>query len=307
MPQPGSRSRRWGVERPDVSFPFRADGDDPRVASSRTGEVVRAVVALAAGVSLAVLSYLQFRSARADATALVAAVAEAAAEPASAADPPDDPAAIELPSVVTDAVARVTSLDSASTPDVRDDAAAPEPVRGRLTRLAASVMDEMGPADTIEPPTAIEPAAPAVAEPSAEASPQPATLIDEPSAAEAGPTVIPAARVDPVRAEEDHIRAALARWRAAYSQLDARAAREIWPSVDASALERAFQALKSQDLRFDRCDLTVTGARAQAACRGRAVYVPRVGNQSPRATPREWTFELRKLDQQWTIASAHAS
>jgi hypothetical protein len=74
-----------------------------------------------------------------------------------------------------------------------------------------------------------------------------------------------------------------------------------------SALERAFQDLKSQDLRFDRCDLTVDGGRAQAACSGRAIYVPRVGNQSPKAAPREWTFELQKLDERWTIASARAS
>jgi hypothetical protein len=62
--------------------------------------------------------------------------------------------------------------------------------------------------------------------------------------------------------------------------------------------------LKSQDLRFDRCDLTVNGTRAQASCRGRATYVPRIGDQSPRFTAREWTFELRKADERWTIASA---
>jgi len=112
---------------------------------------------------------------------------------------------------------------------------------------------------------------------------------------------------EPVPGEEAHIRAALTRWRTAYSALDASAAREVWPSVDARALARAFQDLKSQELRFDRCDLTVNGGSAQAACSGQAVYVPRVGNQSPRATPREWTFELKKLDQRWTIASARAS
>jgi len=121
------------------------------------------------------------------------------------------------------------------------------------------------------------------------------------------PVAMAAAYTAPGLGEEDHIRAALSRWRTAYSSLDANAAREVWPSVDTRALERAFQALKSQDLRFDRCDLTVRGGSAQAACSGRAVYVPRVGNQSPRDTAREWRFELKKLDERWTIASARAS
>jgi hypothetical protein len=81
----------------------------------------------------------------------------------------------------------------------------------------------------------------------------------------------------------------------------------VWPSVNVEALDRAFRGLKSQELKFDRCDLTVDGARARAACRGRAVYVPRVGNQSPKAAPREWTFELQKANQRWTIASARSS
>ena len=106
--------------------------------------------------------------------------------------------------------------------------------------------------------------------------------------------------------DEDDIRSTLTRFRTAYSQLNASAARDVWPSVDARALERAFQSLKSQDLRFDSCKMTVTGLRAQAACKGRAVYVPRIGDQSPRFTAREWNFELRKADERWTIASARS-
>jgi hypothetical protein len=107
--------------------------------------------------------------------------------------------------------------------------------------------------------------------------------------------------------EEERIRTTLARFGSAYSRLDAGAARAVWPSVDVRALERAFDSLKSQDLRFDGCSFTVEGARARAACTGRAVYVPRIGNQSPRSTSREWTFELRKADEEWTIASARSS
>jgi len=106
--------------------------------------------------------------------------------------------------------------------------------------------------------------------------------------------------------DEDDIRSTLTRFRTAYSKLDASAARDVWPSVDARALERAFQSLKSQDLHFDSCTMTVTGARAQAACKGRMVYVPRIGDQSPRFASREWNFELRKADERWTIASARS-
>jgi hypothetical protein len=126
-----------------------------------------------------------------------------------------------------------------------------------------------------------------------------ARMVDTPPARPVSAAVIAAVDTDEV-----DIRSALTRFRTAYSQLDARAARDVWPSVDARALERAFQSLKSQDLRFDRCDLTVNGTRAQASCRGRATYVPRIGDQSPRFTAREWTFELRKADERWTIASA---
>ena len=115
-----------------------------------------------------------------------------------------------------------------------------------------------------------------------------------------------AAVLDDSANDEAGIQTTLTRFRTAYSKLDASAARDVWPSVDRRALERAFQSLKSQELRFDQCSLTVTGARAQAACKGRAMYVPRIGDQSPRSTSREWTFELQKAAERWTIASARS-
>jgi hypothetical protein len=158
-----------------------------------------------------------------------------------------------------------------------------------IEALAASAMPEI-----VRPPDDV----------AVEASLEPIAL-DERSVPAAA--AVATALVDPLPADEDHIRAALARWRTAYSALDASAAREVWPSVDARALARAFQTLKSQELRFDRCHLTVNGGSARAACTGHAIYVPRVGKQSPRATPHEWTFELTKSDQRWTIASARSS
>ena len=104
------------------------------------------------------------------------------------------------------------------------------------------------------------------------------------------------------------VREALSRYGAAYSRLDATAARAVWPSVDARALGRAFAELRSQRITFDDCDIAVDGARARAACRGATTYVPRAGDQSPRTEARAWRFELEKgRDANWHIASANIS
>ena len=110
-----------------------------------------------------------------------------------------------------------------------------------------------------------------------------------------------------VRRDEDQIRTTLAELQAAYSQLDAGAAREVWPSVDVDALARAFDGLRSQELRFDHCDVTVDGGRARAACSGEALYVPRAGDPGTSSAARAWTFELRRIRERWMIASARAS
>jgi hypothetical protein len=305
-----ARARHWGVEQPAAAYPFHVDGDDPMAPASAGGEVRRAVVAVAAGLSLAFLSYLQFRSARTDASALVTAVAEATTASLDRRGP--DPV-MEIPPAVVDRIAPPESVGRRLVARVSaiEAADADVPVAATLARLASDVIDEVrAPEPTLPPPVAPSAAAPAPAAPAPAAIAVDTRPVPVPAVADeraAAPVAVVATHVDPIPGDEDRIRAALLQWRTAYSALDARAAREVWPTVDARALERAFQALKSQDLRFDRCDLTVDGGSAQAACSGRATYVPRVGNQSPKATPREWTFELKKHDQRWTIASARAS
>jgi hypothetical protein len=192
-----------------------------------------------------------------------------------------------------------------------------EPVRPDTPRVTVDVADRgVLAADRMEPRVTPTPAA---ARP--EPRPAPAAGVDAPPppvptlapVAAAKPELLAkaaatpvAARLSDVASDEAGIQSTLTRFRTAYSQLNASAARDVWPSVDARALERAFHSLKSQDLRFDSCTMTVTGARAHAACKGRAVYVPRIGDQSPRFTAREWNFELRKADERWTIASARS-
>jgi hypothetical protein len=107
--------------------------------------------------------------------------------------------------------------------------------------------------------------------------------------------------------DEDRIRATLTALREAYAQLDAVAAREVWPSVDVDALSRAFDDLQSQELRFDHCDVVVDGARARAECTGEAIYVPRIADSLSSSVARAWTFELTRQRQRWTIASGRAS
>ena len=320
LPAPhAARARHWGVERPDEAFPFRVDGDDDVVTTS-AGETWRAALSLIAGLSLAFLSYAQFRGAHSHALATMVEAARQGPEPfmeppAAGAESdalllnrPDDSstrkarsgvlapvraALAELAEEAPAAVSRAEALASAAiaeTFDTRPRAeTAIETAKPQLAVTAASVIEREDRLAMALPPPVVPVAALHVDPVPGERAP------GEPIASE------------PLPGEEAHIRAALTRWRTAYSALDATAAREVWPSVDARALARAFQDLKSQELRFDRCDLTVNGGSAQAACSGQAVYVPRVGNQSPRATPREWTFELKKLDQRWTIASARAS
>ncbi|MBA2356027.1 MAG: hypothetical protein H0V80_15355 [Acidobacteria bacterium] len=106
-------------------------------------------------------------------------------------------------------------------------------------------------------------------------------------------------------ADGPRIHAVLRQYASAYRRLDAAAARAVWPSLDTRALARAFDGLQSQQLVFDRCDVSVSGAKAQAACHGSATYVPRVGDRSPRTDARQWSFQLERVDgEQWRILTA---
>lgn len=108
----------------------------------------------------------------------------------------------------------------------------------------------------------------------------------------------------PAVSDEVLVRGALRRYEVAYGRLDAQAAKAVWPSVNARALARAFDGLESQTLRFERCEFDVQGSVANAACRGQATYVPRVGSKTPRTEPREWSFRLRKVNEDWQILGA---
>jgi hypothetical protein len=98
------------------------------------------------------------------------------------------------------------------------------------------------------------------------------------------------------------VKAAIERYRTAYSTLDAAGARGVWPSVDVRALSRAFDQMESQAIRFDHCDIAVADNRANASCSGDASYVPKVGNRNTRTMSRHWNFELRRSGDRWIIS-----
>jgi len=99
---------------------------------------------------------------------------------------------------------------------------------------------------------------------------------------------------------------ALDRYQNAFSALDANAAHAVWPSVDVKALARAFDQLETQTFDLEGCDISVSGARAEADCSGNARYVRKVGNRALRVEPRRWHFTLRQTNDQWIIDAVAA-
>ena len=87
----------------------------------------------------------------------------------------------------------------------------------------------------------------------------------------------------------------------AYEQLDANAARAVWPGVDVRALTRAFNGLESQAVRFNGCEVSIAGAEARALCHGTTTYVPKIGSKDPRRLQHDWVFRLTKIGDAWKI------
>ena len=331
----------WGVKRTrPLTIPVEAD--ELIRETSSIGPRGRAAAALFVAASLALLSWSEFRAQR-EADCLAAAatpVGTPIATPAPATDAMDAIATAAPEPVRAPAPVQGTVVI------IEDPPVLPEPVRREPPPRARTIERDLPqPAPTpvryasyavsrdvrVEPrsqPMASPPAPPAIASPQvlqpnatpevreelAPSRPAPGSVaapspVAEPTRASAAPEApVMVAAVDRTASEEDNVRSTLARWRAAYSRLDARAAKGVYPSIDLRALERAFQGLKSQDVRFDRCELTMRGdGSAQAHCTGRATYVPRVGSQAPITALRAWRFELKRSDQVWTIASARSS
>ena len=232
----------------------------------------------------------------------VAGSAPAASGPATAAPEPPPPA---------------PRASSALTPLAAPTPAAPTPPP------SATAQPSPPPSVTPSPNVTPSPAAtasiprnapaPAVSAASTPAAPPPsiAGLAPAPApapASSAAPGVVtPPAAGAPVETNQTGIQNTLARYRKAFSALNASAAREVWPTVNERSLSRAFDRLEQQDVSFERCQIEVTNNdRAEATCNGTARYVPRVGSRTPRVDQREWRFNLVKVKDEWLIGAVDA-
>ena len=228
----------------------------------------------------------------------------------------DEPIRPRMP-IVTQTVATEPPRVPMNAPRARPDA---PPVRpDPPVRLAAfSTSRPVEPRPVAPRPASAPAIAPSVENPVA----LPGSLAAEPRSASAVAAAVPAPVPPPVsaappRAEsvrpvvrppapENAVQTVLARYRDAYDDLDAGAARAIWPSVDHKALSKAFERLEHQQLIFDSCDISVTDARAVASCRGVASYIPRVGNKARRDDQRAWEFTLSRVNDAWLIDTVSA-
>jgi hypothetical protein len=163
------------------------------------------------------------------------------------------------------------------------------------TQLSASNSPEPTPR---VPPTEPLPPVPAAEIPRV-AQPEPAAQpARQPEIAAAAPTSAEASGVATDRGSIQHL---LNEYQNAFNSLNASAAKTLWPSVDERALGRAFDQLRRQELVLDACQTAITGHLAVSSCRGRASYVPKVGNRVQRIEAARWTFKLRRADSGWII------
>jgi hypothetical protein len=130
-----------------------------------------------------------------------------------------------------------------------------------------------------------------------------ASRIGPPAMPNASTALAAAEAMATVAADAAAIEVTLRQYAKAYERLDARAATEVWPTVDRRALSRAFAGLASQTLVFRGCEVVVRAGAitATASCRGSAEYVRKVGDARLHVEPRQWTFTLNKTAGEWRI------
>jgi hypothetical protein len=107
-----------------------------------------------------------------------------------------------------------------------------------------------------------------------------------------------------LRKQEETVRRVLQDYRRAYEELDVRAAKALWPSVDERALEKAFRQIQTQQVRLGDCGVSVSGQGANARCQVDATYRPKVGSRVVRLPAGLWTFNLARDNDRWQIVNA---
>jgi hypothetical protein len=211
---------------------------------------------------------------------------------------PTSTLALSLPAIATGPIppaAQQSAAESSDLPVVTLPAA-----RGADARVEVAVAPAPTSATQLQPapvlPDLAVPSPPAL--PAVESSALGAPVGEAVSASSA-----PVPPATSAASDERAVRAALGRYEAAYTRLDAAAAGQVWPSVDRRALARAFDGLESQTVSLGRCEVRVEGTSARAECTGSARWTPKVGGGAQTA-PRRWRFDLRNASGDWIITAA---
>jgi tetratricopeptide (TPR) repeat protein len=194
--------------------------------------------------------------------------------------------------------ARSIAVRDASPPAVERTIERPAAEEDQPSGPLGEVADDFVASRSVPPPS--RDAGPAMVPPAA-APDTPVTADSRGRSAPAAATPVSAVSIPSGPDQQMRVQEVLRRYARAYGQLDASAARAVWPSVDERALSRAFQNLSSQQVSFDDCEIDIRGAIANASCRGQTSYAPKVGKREPRTEPRTWRFELHRDGDAWTI------
>lgn len=92
-----------------------------------------------------------------------------------------------------------------------------------------------------------------------------------------------------------------------YTALDAALVSTIWRGLDTRGLQRAFDALDSQRMSFEHCDVIIADDKARASCTGVLDYVRKYGNAHPLQKRLSWNFDLQRTDDdRWLISKVDA-
>lgn len=155
------------------------------------------------------------------------------------------------------------------------------------------------------PPAAPPPSVSLQPEPSASTPPAAKPEPAPPARTEPAPTTTsPAAGAAPAAAaraaDEAGIRAALRAYEQAYSKLDVEAVRRVFPSINASLLDRTFRDLRSQAVKIDITEpISITGTTATVVCDVALSVTPRAGSGTSATIPS--VFRLQKVGDHWII------
>lgn len=219
------------------------------------------------------------------------------------------------------------SIPAPISPPQRPPPAAPVVTPPAATASASPAIAAPAPAPVSVPPSSV--ASPSVATPSPATTPTPSAtassapvspaVVTPPPTAATPPTSVPAPVPTPnprvaaapsdasaaIEANTRAIQNTLAGYRKAFNELDARAARRVWPTVNERTLNHAFERLEQQEVSFEGCQISVNNnnERAEATCDGWARYVPRVGSRTPRVDRRQWQFSMVRVRDEWLIGA----